>query len=71
MDVDLIKRLQMRATKLVQGIGKKNYEDSLRLLQTITLQKRQLSLDVIDVLEFLNGFECIDRSKFLGSADSN
>jgi ribonucleases P/MRP protein subunit RPP40 len=68
-DIDLIERVQRRATKLVKGMGTKSYEDRLRLLQMTTLETRRLRGDLIEVFKILKGFEHVDRSHFFAAAD--
>ncbi len=68
-DVDLIERVQRRATKLVKGMRGKSYEDRLRLLQMTTLETRRLRGDMIEVFKILKGFEQVDYSTFFVLAD--
>jgi hypothetical protein len=70
-DIELMERVQRRATKLVKGMGNKSYEERLRLLQMTTLETRRLRGDLIEVFKIMKGFEHIDRSKFFVVADSN
>ena len=55
-DVDLMEKVQRRATKLVAGIGSKTYEERLEILKLTTLEKRRERGDVLECFKMLNGF---------------
>ncbi|MGE5822757.1 MAG: reverse transcriptase domain-containing protein [Nitrososphaerota archaeon] len=63
-DIDLIERVQRRATKLIPSFKGKSYEERLRCLNLTTLETRRLRGDLIEVFKILKGFDNIDSSKF-------
>ena len=56
----------MRATRMVEGLGKYSYEDRLRILglTSTTLETRFLRADLIEVFKILIGFENLDPDRF-------
>ncbi|PKU43823.1 hypothetical protein llap_5889 [Limosa lapponica baueri] len=73
-DMDLFKRVQQRATKMIREPEHLPYEDRLRELGLVTLQKRKFQGDLIETLQYLKGAcrrdgqglfmrECSDRMR--------
>jgi len=48
-DIEKIEKVQMRATKLIQGLSSRSYEERLRVLQLPTLRYRPLRGDMIQL----------------------
>ena len=63
-DIDMLEKLQRRATKLIPGLRDLRYEERLKKCGLTTLETRRLRGDQIEVFKILNGYENIDSNIF-------
>ena len=63
-DIQLLEKVQQRATKLVHSIKNEPYDKRREKLGLTTLEDRRFRGDLIQVFKIVHGLENIDRSKF-------
>ena len=59
-DIELIEKVQRRATRMIDSLKKYSYHERLQRLQLTTLESRRVRGDLIEVYKIMNGFEDID-----------
>ena len=63
-DIDMLERVQRRATKMIPKLRDVSYEKPLKECGLTTLETRRLRGDQIEVFKILNGYENINRNMF-------
>ena len=69
-DIDMLEKIQRRATKLIPGLRDLRYEERLKECGLTTLETRRLRGDQIEVFKILNGYENIDSNIFFEIKES-
>jgi ribonucleases P/MRP protein subunit RPP40 len=63
-DIDVLERVQRRATKMVEECKGMDYEERLRFMKLTTLEVRRERADLIEVYKILNGLEGLREEDF-------
>jgi ribonuclease P/MRP protein subunit RPP40 len=63
-DIDVLERVQRRATRMIDECKGMDYEERLRITGLTTLETRRLRADLVEVYKILNGIDKVDESKF-------
>ena len=61
--IDMLEKIQRRATKLIPGLIDLRYEERLNECGLTPLEMRRLREDQIEVFKVLNGYENIDSNR--------
>ena len=69
-DIDMLEKIQRRATKLIPGLRDLRYEERLKECGLTTLETRRLRGDQIEVFKILNGYENMDSNIFFEIKES-
>ena len=64
-DIQMIEKVQHRATRMVPGLAKQRYEDRLKQMNLPSLAYRRLRGDVIEVYKYLHGIYNVDCTQIL------
>ena len=70
-DIDMLERVQRRATKLVPSLRRLSYEDRLKQLNMYSLERRSMRGDMIQVYKMFNGLDDVDVNDFFCLDHSN
>jgi len=69
-DIDMLERVQKRATKLIEGYKNIAYNDRLEKTGLTTLENRRIRGDLIQVFKIVKGFDKLDYSNFFELSSS-
>ena len=62
-DINLLEKVQKRATRLVHSLRNCTYDERLTALGLTSLKERRERGDLIEVYKIIHGFENVDRKK--------
>ena len=68
-DIDLMEKVQRRATKMVRGLKHHSYQRRLKVLGLQTLEQRRIRGDMIEVFKILTGREAVDPATYFVVAE--
>ena len=68
-DIEVLEKVQRRATRLVQGMKKLNYEERLGVLGIQSLEQRRIRGDMLEVYKIMTGREDVDWRGYFTKAE--
>jgi len=63
-DIIALERIQRRATKMVEGLSMKPYEERLRILGLTTFRTRMIRAEMLEVYRIFHGLDCLEERNF-------
>ena len=63
-DIDVLEKVQRRATRMIEGCGEMDYERRLKHTGLTTLETRRERADLLEVYKILNGIEGLEEKDF-------
>ena len=69
-DIDILERVQRRATRMIEGYKSIPYEERLQLLKLTTLETRRLRGDLIETFKIMRGFSNLNLLVFSSFHDT-
>jgi hypothetical protein len=63
-DIDVLEKVQRRATRMIEGCGEMDYEKRLKYARLTTLETRRERADMLEVYKILNGLEGLKEKDF-------
>ena len=63
-DINILEKVQRRATRMIVECRGKSYDKRLELLGLTTLENRRFRADMLEVFKILKGFEGISADSF-------
>ena len=63
-DVEVLERVQRRATRMMEGFERKSYEERLRGSHLTTLETRAVRADILEVFRIMNGLVDVREADF-------
>ena len=69
-DIQLLEKVQQRATKWVKGFRNRSYSDRLKLLNLTTLEKRRKRGDLIEAFKIITEKEVIEPDSLFTIANN-
>ena len=70
-DIDAKERVQCRATRLILGLARLNYEERLKETGLYTRERRRLRGDMIEMFKIMKGIDKISGDELFNRVDSD
>ena len=70
-DIDVLEKVQRRATKLINECKGLEYEQRLKVTKLTTLETRRIRADLIEVFKIIKGMERLNEANFLQGCKHN
>ena len=70
-DIEILERMQRRATRIIKGVGNLSYEERLRRCKLTNLEIRRSRSDLIETFKILTGREDLPPEHFFEATKSS
>ena len=70
-DIEILEKVQRRAVNLISGLKGVSYEEKLKELGVLSLEKRRKRFDLIQTYKILSGIDQVDSSIWFRTVGAN
>ena len=70
-DINMLEKVQRKAVSMISGLRSVSYEEKLKELNLLSLERRRLRADLIQTFKILNGIDSVNPETWFTKVDEN